>query len=126
MVQDLMDKKKIEFSNSIDPSINVIMGTTYLRTPSSTGSRPITIFHDNEEARNKIPKVLIPVLVIEVPSLFPYESQKMVSWDYNCNYTHQTAATNLTGVGGITRSRHCYAPDMIEKVTPEKLLMSAS
>ena len=63
MVHDLMDKKEIEFSNSIDPSINVIMDTTYLRTPSSTSPRSITIFHDNEKARNEIPKVPIPILV---------------------------------------------------------------
>ena len=102
MVQDLMDKKKIEFSNSIDPSINVIMGTTYLGTSSSTDLRLITIFHDNEEARNEIPKVPKPILVVEVPSSFLYESQKAVLWDYNCNYTHQTAATGLASVGGIT------------------------
>ena len=50
----------------------------------------------------------------------------MVPWDYNCNYTHQTIATDLTDVRGITRSGHCYALDMIEKVTPEKLLMSTN
>ena len=74
IIQDLMDKKEIEFSDSIDLSINVIMGTTYSRTPSSTSLRPITIFHDNEEAKNEILKVPIPVLVVEVAWPFPYES----------------------------------------------------
>ena len=32
MVHDLMDKKEIEFSDSIDQSINVIMSTTYSGT----------------------------------------------------------------------------------------------
>ena len=126
IVQDLMDRKEIEFSKSNDPSIDVITGTTYLGTLSSTGPRLITIFHDNEAARDEIPKVLTPILVIEVPRPFPYESQKTVPWDYNCNYTHQVAATDLTGVGGITRSEHCYAPDMAEKVAPEKLLVPTS
>ena len=45
-----MDRKKIEFSESNDPSINVITSTTYSGTPSSTGPKPITIFHDNEAA----------------------------------------------------------------------------
>ena len=49
-----------------------------------------------------------------------------MSWDYNCNYTHQTTVTDLTGVGGITQSRCCYAPDMVEKVAPEKFLMPTS
>ena len=70
-----------------------------------------------------MPKVSTPILVVEVPRPFLYESQKVVPWDYYCNYTHQTVATDLTGIGGITRSRHCYAPDMAEKVAPEKLLM---
>ena len=137
MVQDLMDKKEIELSDSIDPSINVITGTTYLGTLSSTGTtylgtlsstgrRPITIFHDNEEAKNEMPKVPIPILMVEDPRPFSYKSQKAVPWDYNCNYTHQTTATDLTSVGGITRNDCCYAPDMIKKVTPEKLLMSTS
>ena len=92
----------------------------------STGPRPITIFHGNEAARVEMPKVSTLVLVVEVPRPFPYESQKAVPWDYNCNYTHQTAATDLTDVRGITQSRHCYAPDMVEKVVPEKLLVPAS
>ena len=108
-----MDKKEIEFSNSMNPSINVITGTTYSGTPSSTSPKSITIFHDNEEARNEMPKVPILVLEVEVPKPFSYESQKVVLWDYNCNYTYQAVATDLTGIGGITRSGLCYAPNMI-------------
>ena len=67
IVQKLMDKKEIEFPKLNDPSIDVIIGTTYSRTLSSTGPRPITIFHDNEAARDEMSKVSTPVLVIEVP-----------------------------------------------------------
>ena len=74
-----MDKKEIEFSDSINPSINVITDTTCLGNPSSTCPRLITIFHDNEEAKNEMPKVPIPILVVEVSRPFPYESQKVVS-----------------------------------------------
>ena len=126
IVQDLMDRKEIEFLKSNDLSIDVITSITYSGTPSSTGPRPIMIFHDNEAAKDEMPKVSTPILVVEVPKPFPYESQKAVPWDYNCNYTHQTATIDLTSVGGITRSGHCYAPDMIEKVAPEKLLMPVS
>ena len=104
-----MDKKEIEFSNSEGSSINVITCTIYSGIPSSTGPRSITIFHDNETARAVVPKVSIPVLVVEIPRPFPYESQKAIPWYYNCNYTHQTAVNDLTGVGGITRSGRCYA-----------------
>ena len=83
-----MDKKEIEFLEANDPSIDVITGTAYSRTPSSTGPRAITIFHDNEAAIAEMPKVSAPVLVVEVPRPFLYESQKAIPWDYNCNYTY--------------------------------------
>ena len=69
-----MDRKKIEFSESIDPFINVIMGTTYSGTSSSNGPKAITIFHDNEMAKAEMPKVSTPVLVVEVPR--PYMNHK--------------------------------------------------
>ena len=73
-----------------------------------------------------MPQVSTPVLVVEVPRPFPYKSQKTVPWDCNYNYTYQTTATDLTGVGGITRSGRCYAHDMIKKVVSEKLLTPVS
>ena len=113
-----MDRKEIEFSKSNDSSIDVIIGTTYSRTLSSTGPMPITIFHDNEATRDEMPKVSTPILVVEISRPFPYKSQRPVPWDYNCNYTHQTAATDFTGVRGITWNGRCYAPDMA-KNAPE-------
>ena len=79
IVQNLMDRKKIEFSKSIDLSIDVITGTTYSETSLLTGPRLITIFHDNETTRDKAPKVSTPVLVVEVPRSFSYKSQKAMS-----------------------------------------------
>ena len=73
-----MDKKEIEFSDTKGLSINVITGTTYSKGPLSTGPRPITIFNDNEAARTELSKVSTPVLVVEVPRPFPYESQKVI------------------------------------------------
>ena len=96
-----MDRKEIEFLDSKSSSISVITGTMYLRTPSSIGPRPITIFHDNEAARTEVPKVPTPVLVVKVAKLFPYESEKAIPWDYICNYIHQIAVNDLTGVGSL-------------------------
>ena len=121
-----MDRKKVEFLESNDLSISVITSTMYLGTPSSTGPRPVTIFHNNETTRDEVPKVPTPVLVVEVPRPFPYESQKVIPWDYNCNYTHQTAVNDLTGIGGITRNGRCYAPVMAEKVVSDELLILTS
>ena len=78
IVKNLMDMKEIDFSESNNPSINVIIGTTYSETPSSTGPRPITIFYDNEAAIAEVPKASVLVLVVEVPEPFPYESQKAI------------------------------------------------
>ena len=123
MVQDLMDRKEIKFSESIDASTNVITGTMYSGSPSSIGPKSITIFHDNETVKDKMSKVPTPVFVVEVPRPFLYESEKAIPWDYHCNYTYRTVAIDLTGVRGITRSRCCYTSDMAEKVAPEKLLV---
>ena len=121
-----MDKKKIEFSDLEGPSINVIMGTTYSETPSSSGPRPIIIFHENETARTEVPKVPIPILVVEVPKAFLYESDKAIPWDYNCNYIHQIVVNDLTGVRGITQSGRCYAPSLAETIAPEQISMPIS
>ena len=66
MVQDLMDRKEIEFLNKREQSINVITSTTYLGDPSPNGRRPITIFHDNLPVKEETSEALKPVLVIEV------------------------------------------------------------
>ena len=71
----------------------------------------------------ELPKVPIPVLLVEVPKFFPYESQKAVPWDYNCNYTHQTAINDLTGVGVLTRSERCYTPGLAEEIIPKNCLV---
>ena len=76
IVQNLMDRKEIEFLEPSDPFIDVITGTTYSKTPSSIGPKPITIFHDNETARDEMPKVSTPVLVVEVPSPFHTNHKK--------------------------------------------------
>ena len=81
IVKNLMDMKEIDFSESNNPSINVITGTTYSETPSSTGPRPITIFYDNEAAIAEVPEVSTPVLMVEVPRHFSYKSQKVVPCD---------------------------------------------
>ena len=78
MVQDLMNKKEIEFSKLEGESIIVITGTTYSRIPAPNGPRPIIIFHDNKPLKDKVPKSPKLVLFMEVPRPFPYKSEKMV------------------------------------------------
>ena len=98
MVQDLINEKKAEFSTNGEHSIDVIIDTTYLGDPSSSGPRPITIFHDNLPTKVKVSETPKPVLVIEVPKSFTYTSNKTVLWDYRCNYANETTTTDLTGI----------------------------
>ena len=74
----MIDRKEIEFSSMGEHSVNVIIGTTYLGNPSPNRPRPITIFHDNLPVKDETFEAPKPVLVIEVPKLFPYKSNKMV------------------------------------------------
>ena len=60
-VQDLIDRKEIEFSSMGEHSVNVIIGTTYLGNPSPNGPRPITIFHDNLPAEDETYEAPKPV-----------------------------------------------------------------
>ena len=119
-VQDLIDEKEIEFSSKGEHFINVITNTTYSGNPSPNGLRPITIFHDNSHVKVETSEAPKPVLVIEVPKPFPYTSNKTVPWDYRYNYANEMAATDLTGVRGITRSGRVYMPTIMDKVTLEK------
>ena len=98
----------------------MITGTTYSVDPSSSGPKPITIFHDNLLMKVEVFKAPKPVLVIEVPKHFPYSSNKMVPGDYRCNYANETITTDLIGVGGITRSGCVYMPAITDKAAPEK------
>ena len=70
-------------------------------------------------------EALKPILVIEVPRPFLYTSNKIVPWDYHCNYANETIVTDLTDVGGITRSRRVYMPAIIDKVVHEELSIPA-
>ena len=77
-MQDLMDRKEIEFSRPEEQSIDVITGIAHSRTPSPNGPRLITIFDDNEPVEDKAPKARNPLLIVEVPKPFLYKLEKMV------------------------------------------------
>ena len=94
-----------------------------IQRPHHQTSPTITIFHDNKPVKDKVPKASKPVLIVEVPRPFPYMSERMVSWRYQCNYTNEAAAADLMGVEGMTRSGHCYSPIMMKKLTPKKLIV---
>ena len=124
IIQALMDKKEIEFSEKIkEKFVNVIVGEGYSNTSSSRGPKALTIYYEDElkVARRPTVEISMPKLKVEVPSSFSYKSNKVVPWKYNCNYINETTATDLTGVGGITWSGRCYSPIMTEEVVQKKV-----
>ena len=101
----------------------MITSTTYSRNPSPNEPRLITIFHDNLPVKDETSEAPKPVLVIEVPKSFPFKSNKMVPWDYHCNYANETTTTDLIGVGGITCNGRFYLPTITDKVAFEEPLI---
>jgi len=74
-------------------------------------------------------ELVVPVevhpVVIQVPSPFPYKSDKAVPWKYGINVlkqepkgdqktkvsdTGKVTVDNITGIGGMTRSGRLFAP----------------
>ena len=118
LVQELMDRKEMKFLKRPE-EVDVITGATYSKNPSQNGPTPLIIFYNDEPENDALLKVPKSLLIVEVPKSFPYESNKMVPWNYNCNYTHETSVDDLTSVGNMTRTGRFYGHD---KVAQEKLL----
>ena len=124
IVQALMDKKEIEFSEKIEKkSVNVNIEEGYFNTSSSRGPKALTIYYEDELEVARCPTIEIsmPKLKVEVSSPFAYKSDKAVPWNYNCSYINETAAIDLIGVGRITRSGRCYSPIMTKEVVQKKV-----
>ncbi|WRX10955.1 Retrotransposon gag domain - like 10 [Theobroma cacao] len=86
--------------------------------------KPLTIFYEENRSpmNDTSPAMIISGITIEVPSPFPYNSDKAIPWNYECNIlgtassASQASFEYLTGVGGITRSGRCYSPEIAERV----------
>ena len=62
-----------------------------------------------------------PKQTVEVPSPFPYMDNKMVPWNYNCNYVREATVEKISGIGGMTRSGRCYALAIGETAPPRPM-----
>ena len=108
-----MDRGEIEFSGKvIKESINVIIDVKFMGESSIERPKPLTIFFENDPVPMTSVTMHLPKLIMEVLSLFPYTDNKMVPWNYNCNYVNELATTNISGIEGMTQSERCYAPDV--------------
>ena len=110
-----MDQGEIEFFEKIvEESINVITDAKFVGESFSKGSRPLTIFFEDDLVTVADMRMNQPKLTVEVPSLFPYMYNKMVPWKYNYNYVNEPATANILGIGGMIRSGRCYTPVFAE------------
>ena len=55
----------------------------------------MTIFFEDDMAQVDNMATHQLKLIVEVPSHFPYKDNKMVPWNYNCNYVHEAAIENI-------------------------------
>jgi len=75
--------------------------------------------------RESVVPIEVHPVVIQVPSPFPYKSDKAVPWKYGINVlkqepkgdqktevsnTGKVTVDNITGIGGMTRSGHLFTP----------------
>ena len=85
--------------------------------------KPLTIFYrgEGQQAKKEAPRLPIPRLVVKVPALFRYASDKAVPWNYTSQALVQkpkaavgqkaeTSINDIASTRGMTRSGRCYAP----------------
>ncbi|EOY05656.1 Gag-pro-like protein [Theobroma cacao] len=128
-LQELMDSSVIEFYEEVEENlVGTINGDTPTEVASSSFKgnkpKPLTIFYEENRSpmNDTFPTMIRSGITIEVPSPFPYKSDKAVPWNYECNIlgtassSPQASLEDLTSVGGITRSGRCYSPEIAERV----------
>ncbi|EOX99283.1 Uncharacterized protein TCM_007907 [Theobroma cacao] len=132
-LQELIDLSVIEFYEEAEENlVGTINGDTSAEVASSSFGgnkpKPLTIFYEENRSpmNDTSPTMIRSGITIEVPSPFPYKSDKAVPWNYECNIlgtassAPQASSEDLTGVGGITRSGRCYSPEIAERVEKGK------
>ncbi|XP_012482847.2 uncharacterized protein LOC105797410 [Gossypium raimondii] len=114
MVQNLMDKKELEFYEEIN---GLEEGEVYAEEEGSTGkaqkaSHPVVIISKPMSRESGIQ--IAPKVIIQKPVSFPYEDSKKVPWNYDCNVTipGKESLVNASGEdeGFYTRSGKRYDP----------------
>ena len=99
--------------------VNVITSAKFFEGSSSKVSKLLTIFLEDDSVQVDNMTTHQPKLIVEVPSHFPSNDNKMVPWNYNYNYVHKETMANISGIRGMTRNGRCYAPITARKVSPK-------
>ena len=80
----------------------MIIEAEFVGECSSGGLKPLTIFFEYDLVQVDNTTTHQPKLTVEVPILFPFKNNKMVSWNYNYNYVNEATTTNILGNRGMT------------------------
>ncbi|XP_040952819.1 uncharacterized protein [Gossypium hirsutum] len=116
LLQDMIDNKEVKIFDKMEEveegkiciSDNQPLAILY------SADRPLVIYYETKMEEVK------PMVIIEVPSLFPYKDNKAVPWKYDVNIVvpkdEKSKAMNegISGVGHFTRSGRCYSAKMVE------------
>ena len=113
----LMDQGEIElFERIMEGSINVIIDAKFIGESSDGRPRPLMIFFEDNLVHMVNENMHLSKLIVEVSSTFPYMNNKMVPWNYHCNYVNKLAAANISGIGGMTQNGRCYTPTAVKTI----------
>ena len=114
----MMNERVMKFYNEIKvQAVNLLQRET---------PKPVIIYYrgGGQQAPTKALIHPIPRVVIKVPALFQYSSDKAVPWNYTNHVTSQEpqavrvsqeikqepSVNDIVGTGGLTRNGRCYAP----------------
>ncbi|KAJ1377524.1 G-patch domain, partial [Sesbania bispinosa] len=136
VLQSLIDSQLVQISCIRDEGgVNVVQESDNAQTPAFPKvPTPLTLHgaHNMQASTCCRPRPI----TIQVPSPFPYKTSKAVPWKYDVqvgvgnvqgNQVNPSidpgapAVTNISGVGGMTRSGRIYIPKELQKVKDKEM-----
>jgi len=127
-VQDLIDKQLLQIGHYAKNKDVMMADEHTLPMP-----RPLVVYYTKSAL---IPTPCVPKpITIQVPMPFPYKDNKAVPWQYDMEVyvdghvqnpspvpIQDDLVTNITGVGGMTRSRWVYTPKKLQREKTKEVL----
>ena len=103
----------------IQESVNVTKRAKFLGQILLKRTNAIDYLFKDEPTQVDNATVHSPKLIEEVIAHFQYKENKMVPWNYKCNFVNMETIANIMGIRGMTRNGHCYMPMMTNKTMPK-------
>ena len=113
--------REIEFCRKIEGNMVAITQEGSSGNCQEEGTpKPLVIYYKRGHQTKTTPQPSAPKLVVKVPTPFHYQDDKAVFWRYgpliipvHADNTSNETVNDIIGVGGMTRSGRCYAPDLM-------------